>query len=141
MAQHSEQSGFKSSGGAPLILVVDDGPAEREALARVLRLEGYQVLTARNPDHALTMLDQPISLVISDLKMGTLSGIYLLRAWQGRRPETPFIIVTAYGNVDSEAEAREQGAYDFLRKPINPTHLLKLVNRCLESVLEPPQDD
>lgn len=123
----------KSAGRAPVILVVEDGPAEREALARVLRLEDYQVLTARNPEHALTLFDQPISLVISDLKMGIRSGIDLLRAWTSRRPETPFIIVTAYGDVESAVEAMKLGACDFMTKPIDPTKLLEMVKRCLDS--------
>ncbi len=133
MPHNIAASEAKAAGRRPLILVVEDGPAEREALARVLRLEDYQVLTARNPEHALTLLDQPVSLVISDLKMGVRSGIDLLRAWTSRRPETPFIIVTAYGDVESAVTAMKLGACDFLTKPIDPTRLLELVNKCWEA--------
>ena len=65
-----------------LILVVEDGPTEREALARVLRLEGYEVLTAASPAEALTLLDRPVDLVVSDLCMGKQSGIDLLQTWR-----------------------------------------------------------
>src|SRR5687768_8122738 len=112
--QSSLPTDAKPGARKPLILIVEDGPAEREALARVLRLEDYQVLTARNPEHALTMIHQPIALVISDLKMGVRSGIDLLRTWRNRRPETPFIIVTAYGDVESAVTAMKLGACDFL---------------------------
>ncbi|MBL9081939.1 MAG: sigma-54-dependent Fis family transcriptional regulator [Planctomycetales bacterium] len=133
MTAPTDRTDQKPSARRPMILVVEDGPAEREALARVLRLEDYQVLTARNPEHALTLFDQPISMVISDLKMGIRSGIDLLRAWLARRPETPFIIVTAYGDVESAVEAMKIGARDFMTKPIDPTKLLEMVKRCLET--------
>lgn len=133
MPLNQDKIDLKSANRRPVILVVEDGPAEREALARVLRLEDYQVLTARNPEHALTLFDQPISLVISDLKMGVRSGIDLLRTWISRRPETPFIIVTAYGDVESAVEAMKLGACDFMTKPIDPTKLLDMVKRCLEA--------
>ena len=52
------------------ILVVEDNAAERQALSRMLRLEGYDVVTARNPDEALQVIDRRIDLVISDLCLG-----------------------------------------------------------------------
>jgi len=55
------------------ILVVEDGPGEREALARVLRMEKYDVLTAENPQQALKYLDQPVDVILSDLRMGFVS--------------------------------------------------------------------
>jgi len=113
------------------ILVVEDGPGERDALARVLKLEGYEVATAHNPDHALTLLDQPISLVLTDLKMGARNGLDLMRSWHTRRPGTPFIVVTAYGDVDSAVSAMKLGACDYLTKPVNPTQLLELIRNCL----------
>lgn len=70
----------------PNILVVEDNDSEREALARVLRLERCDVRTARNPAEALTSIHQPIDLVVSDLQMGTQTGIDLLRTWRVERP-------------------------------------------------------
>jgi DNA-binding NtrC family response regulator len=116
---------------SPTILVVEDGPAEREALARVLRLEKYDVLTAGNPDEALKHLNQPIDLVLSDLRMGKTNGLDLLRYWKERRPHTPFIMVTAYGDVESAVAAMKLGAKDYLTKPVNPDALLELIRRCL----------
>jgi DNA-binding NtrC family response regulator len=113
------------------ILVVEDGPGERDALVRVLKLEGYEVAAAHNPDHALTLLDQPISLVVTDLKMGARNGLDLMKSWHSRRPGTPFIVVTAYGDVDSAVQAMKLGARDYLTKPVNPTQLLDLIRNCL----------
>jgi DNA-binding NtrC family response regulator len=119
------------SAASRVILVVEDGPAEREAMARVLRLEHYEVLTAENPQQALNYLDQPVDLIISDLRMGKSSGLDLLRTWESRRPGTPLIMVTAYGDVESAVAAMKMGAVDYLTKPVNPPALLALIQRCL----------
>jgi DNA-binding NtrC family response regulator len=114
------------------ILVVEDGPGEREALARVLRMEKYDVLTAENPQQALKYLDQPVDVILSDLRMGKSSGLDLLRYWQAERPNTPFIMITAYGEVDSAVAAMKLGATDYLTKPVNPDQLLDLIRKCLD---------
>jgi DNA-binding NtrC family response regulator len=116
----------------PTILVVEDGPGEREALARVLRLENYDVLTAENPQQALRYLDHPVDLILSDLRMGKSSGLDLLRYWEAERPNTPFIMITAYGEVDSAVAAMKLGANDYLTKPVAPEPLLELVRNCLQ---------
>jgi DNA-binding NtrC family response regulator len=113
------------------ILVVEDGESERDALVRVLRMEQFHVLSAMNPEQAIARAGEPIDLVISDLRMGKQSGIDLLRAWRERSPLMPFIIMTAYGDVDSAVAAMKLGAADFLTKPVNPADLLALVHNCL----------
>jgi DNA-binding NtrC family response regulator len=115
------------------ILVVEDGESERDALVRVLRMEQYRVVSAMNPEHALTHAGEPIDLVISDLRMGKQSGIDLLQLWRQRSPLMPFIIMTAYGDVDSAVTAMKLGAADFLTKPVNPDDLLALVRNCLRA--------
>ena len=57
------------------ILIVEDKENEREALARLLRMEGYEVVVAEHPKEAIQYLDEPFDLVISDLKMGKTSGV------------------------------------------------------------------
>lgn len=116
-----------------LIVVVEDKSSEREALARVLRLEDYEVVTAANCDDANVYLEEPIDLVISDLRLGKKSGIDLLRHWKKHRPRVPFIMVTAYGEVDSAVEAMKLGAEEYLNKPVNPDELLVLVSKCMEA--------
>jgi len=118
---------------AAKILVVEDGPGEREALARVLRMEKYDVLTAENPQQALKYLDQPVDVILSDLRMGKSSGLDLLRYWEAERPNTPFIMITAYGEVDSAVAAMKLGATDYLTKPVNPDQLLDLIRKILDS--------
>jgi DNA-binding NtrC family response regulator len=114
------------------ILVVDDGLGEREALARVLHMERMDVCLAGSVDEALLRLEDSIDLVISDLRMGSLTGIDLLRKWRARHPYTPFIILTAYPAVDSAVQSMKLGATDFLAKPIDPIELLRSVREILE---------
>lgn len=116
----------------PKILIVEDKDNEREALARLLRQEGYDVAQAQNPEQSMPYLDEAIDLIISDLRMGENSGIDLLRFWKSRLPKTPVIMVTAHGDVGSAVEAMKLGAEDYLTKPVNPDELLMLVARCLE---------
>ncbi|HUY31621.1 MAG TPA: sigma-54 dependent transcriptional regulator [Pirellulales bacterium] len=112
----------------PAVLVVEDHPSERRAMTRLLRMERYDVLTARNAQEALEHLRQPVGLVISDLRLGTISGVDLLRQWKAQRPETPFLLVTAFGEIDSAVSAMKLGAEDYLTKPVDPDQLLRLVD-------------
>jgi DNA-binding NtrC family response regulator len=114
------------------ILVVEDKQHERLAIARLLWQEEYEVLLAENPQQASAFLDEEIDLVISDLRMGEHSGIDLLRLWKKRRPTTPFVLITAHGEVNSAVEAMKLGAEDYLTKPVNPDELLILIARCIE---------
>lgn len=114
------------------VLIVEDKESERDALARVLRLDDHDVVTAANAEEALRYLNEPVDLVVSDLRMGENSGIDLLRYWKSRRPGTPFIMVTAHGDVNSAVEAMKLGAEDYLSKPVNPEELLMLVDKCIE---------
>ena len=115
------------------ILIVEDKQNERQAMARLLTNEGHEVLVAENPQQAIGFLGEPIDLVISDLRMGENSGLDLLRLWKKRRPGTPFIMATAYGDVNTAVEAMKLGAEDYLTKPVNPDELLSRMARCLES--------
>jgi len=118
---------------APRILVVEDERAEREALARVLRIEDYQVLTADSAEHAIAYVEERVDLVLSDLRMGASSGMDLLKLWKGKQPTTPFVLVTAYGDIESAVVAMKLGAEDYVTKPVNPDELLILIRRCLDS--------
>jgi DNA-binding NtrC family response regulator len=116
----------------PNILIVEDKDNEREALARLLRQEGYDVVQAANPEQAMSHMGDPIDLIISDLRMGENSGIDLLRFWKSRLPQTPLIMVTAHGDVGTAVEAMKLGAEDYLTKPVNPDELLLLIGRVLD---------
>src|SRR5262245_685972 len=113
------------------ILVVEDQESERNALERVLRVAQYDVVAAGSAEEALDWRDQAIDLVISDLRMGRRTGIDLLMEWREVRPDTPFILATAFGDVDSAVRAMKLGAADYLTKPVDPSRLLGSVREVL----------
>jgi two-component system NtrC family response regulator len=115
------------------ILVTDDEKIQRESLAGFLRKKGYTVLTARNFDEAYRHIrQQPIDVVLTDVKMGEKSGYDLLKAVRELNPEITVIIMTAYGNVEEAVAAMKEGAYDYLTKPIDLDEVELLVHRALQ---------
>ena len=102
------------------ILIVEDDGQERQALSRLLSGSGYQVVTADSADKALSYTDEPIDFVLTDLLIGDVSGMDLLRLWKKKQPDTLFLIVTGHGSVSTAVEAIQAGAYHYLTKPIDP---------------------
>jgi len=115
-----------------MILVVEDKSAEREALARMLRVKRFEVIEAAGAMEALEHVDDRPDVVLSDLRLGRESGLDLLRQWKAQRPETPFVLLTAYGEVGSAVQAMKFGAEDYLAKPVDPDELLVLTQRCVK---------
>lgn len=114
------------------ILVVEDDDNERKAIVQVLKSEGFTVFGAENADKALGYVEENVDVVLSDLKMGDVSGLQLLHLWKKRRPETHFILLTGHSSVDSAVEAIKAGAFDYLTKPINPDELILLIRRAID---------
>src|SRR4051812_23459109 len=117
---------------SPSILVVEDQAAERETLARFLRAENYQVSSVANAASALECTHNSFDLVLSDVRLGGSSGVDLLKTWKRRQPATPFILMTAFGDIQTAVEAVKAGAEDYLVKPINPKELLAKINHGLD---------
>ncbi len=116
-----------------VILIVEDEKNLREGLREALRSPGFRVLTAENGFQAEEIIrERPVDLVISDLKMPGMSGLELLEKVHSFSPSTLFIIMTAYGTVDTAVEAMKQGAYDYLTKPVNLDQLELLIDRALK---------
>ena len=84
-------------------------------------------MAVASAEEALDWRDEPIDLVISDLRMSGKSGIDLLIDWREARPQTPFILATAFGDIDSAVRAMKLGAADYLAKPIDPARLLESI--------------
>lgn len=116
------------------ILVVEDHNGEREALVRILQGERYDVRGAADAPGALQFLHHDIDVVISDVGLGKLSGIELLRKWKRRRPSTRFILVTAFGEIADAVRALKMGADQYLTKPIKPSELLDVVRISVETL-------
>ncbi|MHC4652504.1 MAG: sigma-54-dependent transcriptional regulator [Planctomycetota bacterium] len=115
------------------ILIVEDEQVLRESLAGLLEEEGYEVLQAGNGAEAYAIvLQRPVSLVLSDVRMPEMDGMELLSRLMQLAPETPVIMMTAYGTVDSAVAAMKAGGWDYLLKPVQFDDLLLKVQRALE---------
>jgi len=114
------------------VLVVDDDPASRELLRRVLAGVGHEVSHAGSGREALEELARrPADLVISDIRMPDLDGVQLLEKLRELCPEVPVILVTAFGDVEGAVEAIRRGAFDYLPKPYDVDGIRLLVQRAL----------
>lgn len=99
------------------ILVVDDNELFRDSIADTLDRLGYNVVQAPDGAHALEILGKNrFDLVISDMKMPGMTGIELLEKIKRVDPDIPFLIITAFGAVETAVEAMKKGAYDFIQK-------------------------
>jgi len=114
------------------ILVVDDDPASRDLLRKVLATEGHQVVQAADGREALAELQrQPADLVVSDIRMPDVDGVQLLERLREVAPDVPVILVTAFGDVEGAVEAIRRGAFDYLPKPYDVDGIRMLVRRAL----------
>ena len=115
------------------ILVVDDEQGLCAGLQEALRRDGYVVDAATDADAALKLARERLfNLVISDIKMPGLTGLELLSQVRAHHRDTLFIMMTAYGTVESAVEAMKQGAYDYLPKPLDLKRLRVVVQKALE---------
>ncbi|HEY7801658.1 MAG TPA: sigma-54 dependent transcriptional regulator, partial [Dehalococcoidia bacterium] len=122
-----------SAAGTARILIVDDERSMRELLGIVLRREGYDVIVAECGRDAVMLLEQqPIDLLISDIKMPDVSGVDVLRAAKRVDQDIIGIMVTAFASTDSAVDALRMGAYDYLSKPFDVDELKLVVRHALE---------
>lgn len=113
------------------ILVVEDDRDLREAIIDTLAIGGYQTLAAASAEEAMHFLLQGerVELIVSDVNMGAMSGIDLLRQVQERFGHIPMLLCTAYASISDSVEAMKLGAVDYLVKPFEPEQLLDCVAR------------
>ncbi len=115
------------------ILVVDDEPNIRNALAKLLARQGHTVESAAGAQEALERMRQcKFNLVLTDLRMPGADGLTLLRQIKSADRAIEVIVMTAYGTVETAVQAMREGAYDYIEKPIDPERLPLLVEKALE---------
>jgi DNA-binding NtrC family response regulator len=115
------------------ILVVEDEPAEREGLARLVGQWGYEVETASSGEEALNLVEtQHPAVVVTDLVLPEMDGLTLLQKLKetGRPPIV--LLVTGHGTVETAVEAMRHGAFDYLTKPVDTTRLQVLLEKSIE---------
>jgi len=106
------------------ILIVDDEPAQRQALEGFLRKKGYKTLQAESAEPALEKVrDTAIDLVLTDLRMPGKDGLQLVVELKLLNPQIDVIVMTAYGTLDGAIQVMKEGAVDFITKPIDLAQL------------------
>lgn len=113
------------------VMVVDDEAAIRQVVSDFLTDCGHRVTTAHEGVEALRQIDsaEPVDVILSDIRMPRMNGLDLLRAVRMRRPGTPVILMTGHGDEDVAATALQEGAQDYLKKPVAFRDLMECLDR------------
>lgn len=118
--------------GAEPVLLVEDKDSLRTMLRHALEGQGYAVIEARDESEARAALGQSLpAVVLSDLKLPDGDGFGVLRAAKDADADLPVVVMTAYGSIQDAVAAMKDGALDFLAKPVDPEHLLFVIERAL----------
>ncbi len=112
------------------LLVVDDDPYVLESISTLLKEFGYRVRTCQNAADALERVKKlSFDVVLTDIKMPSVTGIELLQYIHSLNPQIPVILLTAFAELDVAVDAVKRGAFDFITKPYNPEYLVHSVEK------------
>ncbi len=114
------------------ILIVDDDERHRQTLGILVRSLGHHDIVVADLAAARTVVaERDVDLVISDLRMAGGSGLDVLDAVRRLAPETPVIVLTAYGTVETAVQAMQSGAFDYIQKPFETVEMELRIARAL----------
>ncbi|HNX67672.1 MAG TPA: sigma-54 dependent transcriptional regulator, partial [Bacteroidales bacterium] len=117
----------------PKILVIDDERAIRNTLKDVLEYEKYEVDLAEDGPTGLELFQHgSFDAVLCDIKMAKMDGIEVLQKLMEESPDTPVIMISGHGNIESAVDAIKKGAFDFLEKPLDLNRLLITIRNALD---------
>ena len=130
----SLESPAGSVSGSARCLVVDDDPLVRRTLARVLCAQGMAPVEVESAPQALELLmrEGAVPLVITDIYMPEMNGIALLREIRRRWPDTAVLVITGVAEVSTAIECLQQGALDYLAKPVQLEEVRARIHQALE---------
>ena len=115
------------------VLIVDDEADSRDALAELTQRWGYDVQTASDGTEALRRaIEGHPDVILTDLVMPNMDGLWLLRALRAELPECPVVLLTGRGTIQTAVQAIKEGAYDFIEKPLEVPRLRLVLERALE---------
>jgi DNA-binding NtrC family response regulator len=118
---------------AKKILIVDDEPFNLDLLEQELTDQGYATERAGNGHEALKKVESFLpDLILLDYMMPGMNGLEVLKEIGKRENDIPVIMLTAHGTIERAVEAMKEGAYDFIPKPFEPSHIALTVRKALE---------
>ena len=116
----------------PKILLVDDDPKFQKLMLHVLEKHGFEVTVCNDGIEAKETIDESAAeLVISDYKMPNMDGVELLKALREDGRDIPFILMTAYGSIESTMAAIKLGTVEYLTKPFDPEEIVLAAQKAL----------
>src|SRR3972149_2714198 len=119
---------------SPSILLTDDDREMRYALSETLSRCGYSIDTASSGDEAVSKFSsKSFDMVITDIRMVHGDGIYVLKEIKKRSPDTPIVLITAYGTVNNAVDAMKLGAFDYIMKPFSIESLEEVVKKGIDT--------
>jgi len=118
------------------LLVIDDEERLRKLLARILQLEGFDVIEAATAKEGLRKLEQEVvDVVISDVKLPDINGIDLTKTIKAAYPPIEIIVLTAYGTINDGVTAIKNGAFDYITKGDDNEKIIPLVNKAMDKAV------
>ncbi|MDA0882009.1 MAG: sigma-54 dependent transcriptional regulator [Flavobacteriales bacterium] len=109
----------------PQILIIDDEAAIRSTLKEILEYEDYQVDEAEDGANGLKKaMDQPYDIIFCDIKMPKMDGLEVLEKLKLAEVDSPIVMISGHGTVETAVEALKKGAYDFIEKPLDLNRIL-----------------
>jgi len=115
------------------ILLADDEPEPRRAMARILKAAGFEVDTARSGDDALAQVEKKAyDAILSDISMPGVDGIELLRRIHDHDADVPVVLVTGAPAVETAVQALDYGAYKYLLKPVSADRLEEVATKAVQ---------
>src|SRR5574343_405714 len=118
------------------ILIVDDERAIRRALREILEFEDFQVDEAENGKEGLEKATSTsYDIIFCDIKMPMMDGMEVLDALIKAKVETPVIMISGHGNIDTAVQAIKKGAFDFIEKPLDLNRILVTIRNAKDKVV------
>jgi len=115
------------------ILVIDDERSIRNTLKDILEYEKYEVDLAEDGSKAMEKVkNTEYDIILCDIKMPGMDGIEVLEKLQEHSPDTPVVMISGHGNIDTAVESIKKGAYDFIEKPLDLNRLLITIRNAMD---------
>lgn len=118
------------------ILVIDDERSIRNSMKDILSFEGHEVVLAENGMEGLVAVkSEKPAVVFCDIKMPKMEGIEVLERIKEFTPDTPVIMISGHGTIDTAIEAIKKGAYDFIEKPLDLNRILITIKNATDKTV------
>ena len=115
------------------ILVIDDEKAIRKVLIEILTFEGFTVDEAADgAEGAIKIKEGNYDCIICDIKMPKMDGMEVLQIARQEKPDTPFVVISGHGTIETAVDAVKKGAYDYISKPPDLNRLLITIRNAME---------